>query len=209
MSLLRDAWEQREHVIYQSIFHILGKDIHPLDINVFQRGFGIDDIDPRWMFSGVFKCPPTNRRRNWVYVTSGMSNPWETHKTKVESGIGCEFILETTAECDWAIDALKNLMALNILLSNGYYGDKPKIAVGERVPLAMNQRTTNVMIVEPKDYPSSFDLVSGRVKLLQVIGVTTSDIEFAQKNGTNELVSTLTARHDTFALDLPHQRRLN
>ena len=78
MSLLEDSWEQREEQIYPQLFGGTGEGIYPLDAALFKNQFGVDDIDPRWLHYGVFKCDPTSKRSTWVYVTSGMSNTWES-----------------------------------------------------------------------------------------------------------------------------------
>lgn len=74
MSLLEDSWEQREEHVYLSLFGGTGQGIYPLDALLFKNQFGVEDVDPRWLHFGVFKCEPASKRDTWVYVTSGMSN---------------------------------------------------------------------------------------------------------------------------------------
>ena len=95
MSFLENAWEQREEKAYKSLFYDLGEGIYPLDSGPFSDQFNYEDIDPRWLHLGVFKCPPSSERKTWIYVTSEMSNPWESDEPQEYSGYGAEFIFET------------------------------------------------------------------------------------------------------------------
>lgn len=62
MSLLEDSWEQREEIVYPKLFGETGEGIYPLDSEIFQNQFQIQEIDPRWLHYGVFKCPPNESR---------------------------------------------------------------------------------------------------------------------------------------------------
>ena len=52
-----------------------------------------------------------------------MSNAWEDDEPHPDfpSGFGCEFVLETTEQGEWAILRLQHLMAFQILLEHGRY----------------------------------------------------------------------------------------
>ena len=84
-------------------------------------------VDPRWLTHGVFKSQPSETRKTWAYVTSGMSNPWESEVPEEYSGLGVEFVMETDEEADWAIEVLQTLMAYNLLLATGQMGDFPTL----------------------------------------------------------------------------------
>ena len=86
---------------------------------LFINQFGVKDIDPRWLHYGIVKHAHTNKRDSWVYVTSDMSNPWESE--------------------------------------------------------------------EPNDFPSAFDLISGKMDILQIAGITAAEWEFAKENGSDVL----------------------
>jgi hypothetical protein len=197
MSLLEDSWEQREEQIYPFLFGDTGEGIYPLDASIFQNQYSVEEIDPRWLHYGVFKCAPTDKRDTWVYVTSGMSNAWEADEPEEYSGFGTEFIPETDNECDWAINALRSLVAFNILLSVGHYGDKPLIDYGDRIPLSIEPNISNLMVVKPKNFPASFELVSGKVDILQVTGITSQELAFAKKKGSDILAEKLFNTNDS------------
>jgi len=191
MSLLEDSWEQREEQIYPELFGGTGEGIYPLDASLFKNQFDIDDIDPRWLHFGVFKCAPTNERNTWVYVASGMSNTWESDTPEEYSGFGTEFILETDSESDWAINTLRSLIAFNILVSVGHYGDKPLLDYGDRIPTSIAPNIASLMVVKPNHFPESFDLISGKVDILQITGITAQELEYAKENGSDVLANKL------------------
>ena len=200
MSLLEDSWKQREEQIYPDLFGGKAEGIYPLDISLFNNRFGIDDIDPRWLHYGVFKYAPTSVRNTWVYVTSGMSNTWESDKPESYSGLGTEFILETDGENDWAIDTLRSLVAFNILVSIGHYGDKPLVDYGDRIPISIEPNISSLMIVKPNQFPESFNLISGKVDILQVTGITAQELDYAKANSSQVLSNKLFESHSSFIL---------
>ena len=200
MSFLENSWEQREEQVYKSLFNDLGSSIYPLDAAIFQSQFQRQELDPRWLHYGVFRCPPTDKRNNWVYISSGMSNPWESDTPEKFSGLGVEFLLETKSESDWAINALRSLIAFNILLSVGHFGEKPLVDYGDRIPLKIEPSITNVMVVEPKNFPTSFELISGKVDILQITGITASELDFAKQNSSSELAEIIYEQFGTYAV---------
>lgn len=200
MSLLEDSWEQREEQVYPQLFGGTGEGIYPLDASLFKNQFGIEDIDPRWLHFGIFKCAPTSERRTWVYVTSGMSNTWESDAPQEYSGFGTEFILETEVESDWAINILRSLVAFNILVSVGHFGEKPLVDYGDRIPMKIEPSIASLMVVKPLQYPEYFDLESGRVDILQITGITAQELEYAKANGSEALALKLFESEGSFAL---------
>jgi hypothetical protein len=73
---LERVWAFREEEIYPEIFGEVGPGIYTLDVDTFKNVFDRDP-DPRWIFTGVFECPPSSKHSDWIYVTSGLSNPWQ------------------------------------------------------------------------------------------------------------------------------------
>lgn len=186
MSSLEESWEEREEKAYKQIFGDTGPDIYPLSTEIFDR-MNANTVDPRWLTHGVFKCPPTENRKTWAYVTSGMSNPWETESPEEYSGLGVEFLMETNEEEMWAIDVLQTLMAYNLLLAAGKMGDFPPLDYGNRVPLALSEDIKIMMFAYPVNFPESFSMKSGQVDLLQVVGITPAELEVAKQTSSEEL----------------------
>ncbi len=200
MSLLEDSWEQREEQIYPELFGGTGEGIYLLDASLFKNQFGIDDVDPRWLHYGVFKCAPTIERNTWLYVTSGMSNAWESDNPEEYSGFGTEFILETDGENDWAINTLRSLVAFNILVSVGHFGDKPLLDYGDRIPMSIEPNISSLMVVKPNQFPESFDLISGKVDILQITGITAQELDYAKENNSEALANKLFESQGSFTI---------
>src|SRR5215475_117616 len=104
-------WEYREEIIYPEFFGEL-EGIYALSGDIFLKTFGQETYDPRWLFYGVFISPPSVKRNSWLYVTSGMSNPWDDEPSTSSdlSGLGCEFVFETVEKGEWAILLVQNIM---------------------------------------------------------------------------------------------------
>ena len=186
MSFLETCWEEREEKIYKDMFGFLGKGIYPLSVDIFNR-MKADSVDPRWLNHGVFACPPFGKRKTWTYVTSGMSNPWEADAPEDYSGMGVEFVMETDSEESWAIEVLQTLMAYNLMLAAGKMGNFPPLDYGHRVPLALSESIRTMMFVKPLNFPASFSLKSGSVDVLQVVGITFSELAFAKETSSEQL----------------------
>lgn len=88
---LERVWKIREEEVYPALFGAVSRGIFPLTQQLFADRFGQADIDPRWLFHGVFEFAPTANRPSWLYVTSGYSNPWEQEATEYdpEGGVRC------------------------------------------------------------------------------------------------------------------------
>ena len=201
---LETVWEDREERVYRNLFGQVSRGIFALSAELFTGTFKQTDIDPRWLHHGVFEFAPTEERRTWLYVTSGTSNPWdqtpEDYDPAVHSGIGTELVLETTEQAEWAIECLSKLLAYNILLAHGRFGAAEPLDYGSRVPLGgpidgdAGSPIRFTVIAEPVNFASSFQLASGRVDLLEVIGITEAERDYAKAEGTEPLIARLKER---------------
>lgn len=178
MSLLEDAWEEREEVVYPEVFGDTGPGIYPLSNDVFEQ-LDAQSVDPRWLTHGVFQSPPNDTRNTWVYVTSGMSNPWESDEPQDYSGFGVEFVLETEQASTWAINVLHTLMAYNLMLASGQMGEPGLLDYGDRIPFALSDDIAAMVIAPTFQLPENIDIKSGRVDFLQIVGVTEAELTYA------------------------------
>ena len=131
---------------------------------------------------------------SWLFATSGLSNAWEDETPNPDgwSGLSCELVLEADGDFDWANALLRRLLAFQTLLGCGRYGDRGPLRIGDRIPLGnpidgKQSLLTWCMVAPPIGYPSSFHLASGKVELLQVVGITETEARFARENGQEEL----------------------
>lgn len=194
------AWEQREETIYRQLFGDIGKGIYPLDINLFEKDFNCQEIDPRWLHVGVFECPPTKDRKNWVYVTSGLSNAWEDEAPNPNdwSGLGGEFLIQTVEQSKWALFLARKLAAYQILLAVQHFGDRSLLEFGDRMapqgPIDGDESALEALVVVPSpDFGGEMKLLSGTFEFLQVVGITPEEHAYAKQHGSDVLQEKLLA----------------
>ena len=194
-----DVWSDREDRVYRALFGDLGEGVYPAGPRIFAR-FG-KQPHPGWLNHGVFGCPPNPQRQSWLYVTSGLSNPWNLDAPGRDpsgfSGLGFELVVETQEMADWAVPLLHNLMAYELLVAVGTYEDAELLEYGNRVPLnaSITPRFASairwLLVEQPKHYPSAFDLASGRVDLFHLVGATDAEVELARQSNQDMLVELL------------------
>jgi hypothetical protein len=205
-------WEYREETIYPEFFGEL-EGIYALSAEIFLKTFGQESCDPRWLFYGVFVSPPSAKRNSWLYVTSGMSNPWDDEVPVPSgiSGLGCEFVFETVEKADWAILLVQKIMAYDILLSHGRYEGREPIQFYDRIPLrssikpGVDSAIRNILFCPPVSYPNSFNLESGVVDLMALVGITDDEAQYARENDGEKLVELL-ARAGAFPITDPARK---
>lgn len=195
-------WADREDRVYRSLFGDLGPGIYSASPKIYER-YG-KEPHPGWLTHGVFGCPPHDERDSWIYVTSGISNPWNLQQPGKDpsgfSGLGFEMVIETHQKSDWAVPLLHNLMAYELLVAVGTYPDAELFEYGNRVPLE-NSITPEfdslirwLLVEQPKHYASSFELASGRVDFFHFVGATDAEVELARADGQDKLVELLKQR---------------
>ena len=215
MSSLEAVWEQREEKVYPEAFGQMARGIFTLSADLFSDVFSQAELDPRWLQHGVLEFGPSPTRNTWLYVTSGTSNPWEQEPCEYDrdaySGIGTELVLQAPAQSDWAVGSLLRLLAYNILLAHGRFGDVEPLDHGARVPLGgpINGDPGSciqfVVVAEPRNFPPSFQLDSGRVDLLQLVGISVAERDLAKTEGHAALIARLSER-GVFPLTDPSRR---
>ena len=193
------VWTEREEKVYRSIFGDLGAGVHSAGEGVYAR-FG-KAPHSGWFNHGVFACPPNPERETWLYVTSGLSNPWNLQAPGRDpsgfSGVGFELVVESAAEADWAVPLLHNLMAYELLVAVGSYEGAELFEYGNRIPLqgsitpSFDSAIRWLLVEQPKHYPSAFELPSGRVDFFHLVGATEDEVEFARQSSQDMLVGLL------------------
>jgi len=200
---LEAVWKIREEETYPALFGSLSRGIFPLTQELFTNQFIQTDIDPRWLFYGVFEFAPTTERPSWLYVTSGYSNPWDQDPVEYdpagESGAGVEFTFSVSEQGDWAIQTLQRMLAFDLLLGAGRFPGGDRMSLHDRIPLRApingqpNCQVRNLMLVEREDGPQEFTLPSGEVILVGFTGITDAELAFAKEHGSPALIEKLRA----------------
>lgn len=182
---LEGVWKYREAEIYPALFGKKRRGIFALTAEPFRAQFKNVIIDPAWLQCGVFEFAPTPARRSWMYVTSGLSNPWaadpKDYDASKPSGHGLEFTLQTSEQGDWAIAALLSALALEILLGNGRIAGKGALAPNQIVNLGgpINGKPDclidALVVTRAEIAPDTFKMPSGTVLLAGFSGITAAE----------------------------------
>jgi hypothetical protein len=183
------------------LFGTLSRGIFPLEAEMFEQIFDVQQVDPRWLYLGVMEFKPTPTRNSWLYVTSGASNPWEAepqdYRADEYSWLGVEFVIEVPTQVDWPIHALRRLLAYHLLVSHGHFGDSEPLNYGHRVPAggaidsSVDSKLTVLAITKPSHYESTVQLDSGIFDFLHVVGITEQERDYAKATSTDELIAKL------------------
>ena len=96
------VWTYREEEVYPRLFGRERKGIYTLSAEILKGTFKQASIDPRWLHHGVLQFAPTETRQSWLYVTSGMSNDWESD-SPAPTGVSVTAQLERNATDSGAI----------------------------------------------------------------------------------------------------------
>jgi Suppressor of fused protein (SUFU) len=197
---LERVWEYREETLFPRLFGNTSRGIFVIPHDMFIKTFAQTDVDPRWLHYGVFEYAPKHDRSSWVYVTSGMSTPWEAEEANPDavSGLGCEFVLESSSQGDWAIRRLWQLMGYQILLGHGRYPGREPLGIFDRLPLRSpiwdrESEIQSLMIAPGDPLMGTQQLESGSFELLRVVGITDSEAAYARAQGGDVLVQRLLA----------------
>jgi hypothetical protein len=201
LSSLKEVWTYREQTAYPKLFGVPSRGIFPLDAGIFEQIFDVEEVDPRWLHLGVMEFKPTPVRDSWIYVTSGASNPFETEPQDYLPGdyswLGMEFVIEVPSQADWPIHALHRLLAYQLLVSHGHFGDYDPVTYGDRVPAggkvdrSEDSQLTFLAIAKPSHYASTVQLDSGIFEFLHVVGITEQERDYAKATSTEELIAML------------------
>jgi Suppressor of fused protein (SUFU) len=211
-------WTDREERLYRSFFGTPLDRIHPLLESSFSA-LGKSDPDPRFLTHTVLEYPPTEARPHWLYVTSGMSNPWGESPATADpenlSGLGFEFILCSPEQSRWPIQLLHWLMAVQLLVASGELQGH-LLERADRIPLGgplwkRDGLLTHLLVThptptpadhEPPLAPDQFQLASGKVDFMLLLGITQREADFATTQGHEPLI-TLLRHHHLFPLTDP------
>lgn len=191
-------WADREEIVYPKYFGKTPSQIYNLPEEVFKEGYHMTECDPAWLTNIVIEYKPTEDRKSWLYVTSGLSNPIgqepENINPKDFSGMGFEMIIETTEKSFWPVQVLHRLIAYQILISTSHIEGNLLdyhiiIPFGEGV--TEDSKISSFVIVEPEEnrkYPGEFSLASGIVDFFVLFGITQSEVDSLPEDGESDII---------------------
>lgn len=193
------VWADREDRAYREQFVDLGRGVYPATMAHYER-LKQAPRHPGWLHHGVFACPKTAARDHFCYVTSGLSNPWNLDAPGRDpsgfSGLGFELMICASQPSEWAIAVLHHLMAWQLLVATGAVKGQP-LGPGQRIPLggSIDGRKDGAMTWALCEAPThgqpSFELPSGKVEWLLLVGAADKEVEFARATDQKMLVARL------------------
>ncbi|HEX2912130.1 MAG TPA: suppressor of fused domain protein [Chloroflexia bacterium] len=190
MLWFEDIWRDREERVYQEFFGPLPKTVLPLRPEALRAILGPDtSLEESWLHFAVIEFAPNEKHSDWLYVTSAFSQPWKIEDPAQldrnnYSGAGFEIVLRTPERAGWAVDVLHRLSAYQI----GVYFEKLKgklFTYHDWMPLNgpissqyPDSKVRGMFITRPQDYPARFELRSGQVDFLQIVGITGDELAY-------------------------------
>jgi len=196
--LLDRARTQRETEVYPSLF---GRSLQvaQFDPGFFKRTFE-QEAELNWLETSVFESAPNEKHQDFVYVSSGLSNPLPDALPPAQgdySWLGVEIVLRTTESGGWAVQTLQRAAAFEILLAHERFPNRDRLNPGARIPLGgsivpgTESKLKFLLVVPSPKELESFELASGRVDFLNVVGITEQEAKFAREQGTETLYEQL------------------
>jgi hypothetical protein len=205
----QSIWEHREVTLYPTLF---GPESEGIFTIPYERLATAQLTDPRWPTCGVFRFAPTKERSTWLYISSGLSNEWfeERPDPQAVSGFGCEFVIETPDRADWPIQRLHQIMCYQMGLCLGRYEGSDPLSIGFRVPLGSpidfrESALQFLLLIEPIGFTPKLLQKSGTADLIELVGISQSERDYAQRDGNEALINWL-SENTTFPATDPNRR---
>ncbi|MCX5922164.1 MAG: suppressor of fused domain protein [Candidatus Dependentiae bacterium] len=137
------------------------------------------------VYPEIFGTMPTDICQPADDSTSGLSNPFEDTPDEY-SGLGFELVIRCAERSPWVFGLLFNLMGYALHSGNAFEKGH-RMALNGPILQGSNSALTTVLLWPPMGMPDTFALSSGNVKLLEVIGITDDEYEYAKKNSSQDL----------------------
>jgi hypothetical protein len=195
-----DVWQFREEIVYPRLFGSITPEISLIPAEFFADDKQVIQPPPLWLHYGVLPSPPDSIRNCWAYVSSGLSNPTpdqcENPNPAEPSGIGFELVMFSAAPSSWAPRMIQWVMANQLMAAAGITSfDLMEIFDRIHLPAALQPPApSNIkhlfVLPAPADI-QQFELPTGRVELLLLVGVTEAEMRFARAQGGDGLLELL------------------
>lgn len=195
-----DVWQLREETIYPRLFGSLKSEISVIPAEFFSIPPHEFKPPPLWLHYGAVTSPPDSIRNCWAYASSGLSNPTLDqceHPNPAEpSGLGFEVVMFTPTESPWAVRVIQWAMANQMLVAAGLVSFE-LVEIFDRIhlPPALYPPDTSyikhIFVVPAPADIHLFDLPSGKVEMLLLLGITDAEMKFARAQDGSGLLELL------------------
>jgi hypothetical protein len=133
-------------------------------------------------FADVWEFPPTEKRKDWLYVTADLSDPFDGKSPNQNGtiGYGAELMIRASAKNTEFVNLISRLaryIADGNIIEWGH-----SMGPGDFFP--GDTALKGLLYAQPKDHDPFFEILGGRAKFLLLIGVTKDELEWAQSLDT-------------------------
>lgn len=128
----------------------------------------------------ILAYEPTDLRPYWIYLTSGLSNPWFGATDGEVSGFGCELMIKSATDARWPIELLQRL-AYYVLSYSGTLS--PGVSLIMDTPLLPTGKSEleGLIIWYADEAPDCiYQLPFGVFGIFSVIGITQDENDFVR-----------------------------
>ncbi len=188
------AAREREEILYPPLFGPVYGRVFPIPEDLLRTRFKQESYKPHWLQKAVLEFAPIKGRASWLYATSGLSDGLEAASSNplTPSGLGCEFVLETSTQSPWATERLQQIMVFQLLIALGRFPNRKPLDDFDRIPLRAPigpepSVLTWVLLTPPTGFPRKARLQSGFFNFVEVVGISEVEAAYARAEGGEEL----------------------
>lgn len=129
--------------------------------------------------------PEQEAKKNyWTYITSGLSNPWFSSEPDEVAGFGCELMIKTPEESQWAARLLRRL-AFYILSYAGTLSPGVMLSLDKALFKDNSSSIAAVLIwYADEAVETVYQLPAGAFGIFSVIGLTVEEQHYIENSGT-------------------------
>ncbi len=128
----------------------------------------------------VLSYAPDPLRPYWIYLTSGLSNPWLQQEPEEVSGFGMELMIKTPVESAWPAQVLRT-MAFYVFNYAATISPGVRIALNGPVSVNAPSELQNLFIWYADEAPEAwYQLPSGGFGIFLAIGIAEDECRYAE-----------------------------
>jgi Suppressor of fused protein (SUFU) len=196
-------WREREERHYTGFFGALPETVFPVPqsalMAILPKGTLLKE---HWSRHAVIEFEPNAKHNDYIYATTGLSQPFNLeNEAELDpngvSGLGFEMVLRAPERAGWAVDILHRLTAYQIGVSEGLMrGNRFKYSDwmplnGPISPDVPETLLKGIFVTRPQDYQPVFGLPGGKVEMLQLVGISGSELAYLFAVGADKLEADL------------------
>lgn len=182
-NLIEKSWEQREDVIYKSLFPNMPNGIFTPKPG--QTRLGENEL--LLSSAGVFEISPSENNPYWAYITSGLSNPFDDNCEI--SGYGFELLIKSKVQMNNYIPILWNLMGY-VFSTGKTFAHSHRMSINSPVD-GENSKLNTLLFYNSEKNKKDYILPTGKFQILCITAITPEEYQYAKDNTSEKLIDLL------------------